>query len=246
MQLEQNVVDVFLIFCRVGACLMIIPGLASARVPSRIRLYVALIVAFVVAPVVPPAKAGVAVANLTALIAGELAIGAVMGLIGRCVLEALEFGATAISHFIGLTAFADLVGEEPRPTLAVVVGAWATIVSDLPQLAITGLIDSYTTAPSQGAFDSGTSLEALGTVLTLAFRASLQMAAPFLVYGVLVNASFSILGRLVPQVSSYFVSGPFLTIGGLMLLLASTPGIGAIIQSTMSDLAFAAISRGIR
>jgi flagellar biosynthetic protein FliR len=46
----------------------------------------------------------------------------------------------------------------------------------------------------------------------------LQLSAPFLVYGIVANLLFAILGKLVPQVPSYFISGPFIALGGLALL----------------------------
>ena len=36
-----TVLAAFLIFCRIGACLMLMPGFSSARVPLQVRLFVA-------------------------------------------------------------------------------------------------------------------------------------------------------------------------------------------------------------
>jgi flagellar biosynthetic protein FliR len=43
------------------------------------------------------------------------------------------------------------------------------------------------------------------------------------VYGILINVLFGILGKLIPQVPSYFVSIPFLLMGGLFLLYLMLP-----------------------
>ena len=37
----QALLATFLIFCRVGTCLMLMPGFSSPRVPMRVRLFLA-------------------------------------------------------------------------------------------------------------------------------------------------------------------------------------------------------------
>src|SRR5690606_40216033 len=39
--LEMAVLAAFLAFCRIGACMMLMPGLGSARVPMQVRLFLA-------------------------------------------------------------------------------------------------------------------------------------------------------------------------------------------------------------
>ena len=39
----DNVLAVFLIFCRIGACLLIIPGFSSNHVPVKVRLFIAIV-----------------------------------------------------------------------------------------------------------------------------------------------------------------------------------------------------------
>ena len=41
---------VFLLFCRIGGCLMLMPGFSSARVPPQVRLFIALAVTLALAP----------------------------------------------------------------------------------------------------------------------------------------------------------------------------------------------------
>ncbi len=48
----ESVFAAFLVFCRVGGCLMMVPGFSSPRLPVRIRLLMALGVALAVMPLV--------------------------------------------------------------------------------------------------------------------------------------------------------------------------------------------------
>jgi flagellar biosynthesis protein FliR len=50
------------------------------------------------------------------------------------------------------------------------------------------------------------------------FRIGVQLAAPFLVFGLLFNLGLGILSRLMPQMQAYFVGVPLSILGGLLLL----------------------------
>ena len=41
---SDTILLVFLAFCRIGGCLMLMPGFASSRVPVNVRLFIAIAV----------------------------------------------------------------------------------------------------------------------------------------------------------------------------------------------------------
>ena len=45
-----SVLATFVLFCRIGTCLMLMPGFSSARVAGRIRLFLAIAITLVLAP----------------------------------------------------------------------------------------------------------------------------------------------------------------------------------------------------
>ena len=45
-----TVLATFVLFCRIGTCLMLMPGFSSSRVPARIRLFLAIAITLVLAP----------------------------------------------------------------------------------------------------------------------------------------------------------------------------------------------------
>ncbi len=55
------------------------------------------------------------------------------------------------------------------------------------------------------------------------FRAVLQLIGPFIVYGLLANATIGLVNKLAPQIPIYFVSLPALIFGGLVLLYIVFP-----------------------
>lgn len=224
MGLDELVSSAFLVLCRVGGCLMVLPGLSSARLPMRIRLMLALVLTAVIAPLVD-AQGGDSDRSLYGValaITSEIAVGAFLGLGPRLLVEAAEFVAAAISNYIGLSGIAgSVLGGEPLPALANLITAFAVLllmISDLPHHAVVGLVNSYAVFKKGALPDSGYMLHGYVRMASELFLLGLRIGAPFLAYALVVNLAFGIIGRLIPQIPSFFISGPFVAMGGLFLL----------------------------
>ncbi|MBN9353898.1 MAG: flagellar biosynthetic protein FliR, partial [Hyphomicrobium denitrificans] len=63
------------------------------------------------------------------------------------------------------------------------------------------------------------------------FKLTLQLSAALVVYSVMVNLAFGFLNKMIPQIPSYFVSTPFVVLGGLIILLQIDGGIIGIFSS---------------
>jgi flagellar biosynthetic protein FliR len=74
-----------------------------------------------------------------------------------------------------------------------------------------------------------------------AFRVGIQLAAPFLVFGLVFNLSLGVLSRLMPQMQVFFVGMPLsIMIGFLILLLvvgAMMGGFLGYVQGVLRELA---------
>lgn len=224
---SDTVLLVFLLFCRIGGCLMLMPGFSSPRVPVQVRLFVAIAVTLALSPVLlPDLKARVLNSQpgaLLALLAAETLTGIFIGLLGRIFFLALQFMASALASFIG---YAGLPGmpiddTEPNPALASLITLTATVlffVADLHWEVLRGLVRSYAVLPVSGpvAFDLG--LERLVTATSDAFVLTLQISGPFVVYAFAINLAFGIVNKLTPQIPVYFISLPFVIAGGQLLL----------------------------
>jgi flagellar biosynthetic protein FliR len=135
--------------------------------------------------------------------------------------------ANGIANYVGLSALAGGIDhDEPASGLATLITLVATLLvllMDLHQLLIKTVLDSYGPIPLGVMADPQFGLRMLSAALGAAFLISLQVSGPFIVYGILVNVLFGILGKLIPQVPSYFVSLPFLLMGGLFFLYLMLP-----------------------
>lgn len=208
---------------------MLMPGFSSARVPVRVRLFIAIAIALVVAPVAieRDALTGLSGAGLARVIFAETVSGAIMGFVARVYLAGLGFMTTAMAHYIGLNALGGSIdGDEAMPSLASLVTVLATLVlltSDLHRYVVVMVIESYARLPLAVMPEFAAILRLTASSLQAAFLLGLQVVGPFVIYAILVNLIFGILGKLIPQVPSYFISVPFLLTGGLVLLYFSLP-----------------------
>jgi len=225
--LETAVLAAFLAFCRVGACFMLMPGLGSARIPMQVRLFVAIGASLALLAhlwdIIAPHASGQPDALLL-LIGSELLIGALIGLVARFYMLALQFIGSAITMLIGFgTAGAHVAIEEsePQPALAAMISFAALMllfVLDFHHAIIQALVASYRLAPIDALFDAQSALTDLSDTLSQAFFVMIRLASPFVAYAILINLAFGLINKLTPQIPIYFISLPFVIAGGLVLL----------------------------
>lgn len=215
----------FLVFCRVGGCLMVMPGISSPRIPMQARLFVALGVSLALSPIVfeimrpdfPKALAE----NFLLTVITEVHIGLLFGLLARFYFLALQFMAVAIAGFVGLGAMpgAPIADGEPAPSIAtfiVVVATMLLFAADLHLQIVRALVDTYGAIPVSSIIGADVSVERLSVKLTETFSVALQISGPFIVYAIAINFLFGIANKMVPQIPVYFISLPFVVAGGLI------------------------------
>ncbi len=222
----------FIVFCRFGGCLMLMPGISSAHIPMKMRLFIAIALSLAVSPTVLDdvrvTGSEPTVSELFRLVASETMTGALLGMMGRMFFLALEAMATGVAMMVGLTSNlgAPIDENEPLPALATLFTFTATMLlfaADLHWQLINGLVQSYKSLPIGHGFNAQSSLVQIANVLAQSFLIAMRVASPFIAYGLVVNFAFGLVNKLVPQVPVYFISLPFVVAGGLILLHFALP-----------------------
>lgn len=233
------VLATFLIFCRIGTCLMLMPGFSSPRIPMRVRLFLVLTVTLALAPLLLPSiqpeiKSDAPVAVL-GLIASEMLIGAIIGLMGRMFFLALEFAGATMAMSIGLANTPDAqIDGDPVAAVTALITVTAGVlifVTDLHWEVLRALVESYAAVPVSKELAANFGLVKIVDALTDAFLLALRISAPFIVYSLMINLMFGILGKLTPQIPVYFISIPFVLAGGGLILYFT---VGEILQLFMT------------
>ncbi len=224
---QALVIAVFLIFCRIGSCLMVLPGYSSARIPQHIRLFVAIAVALAVSPrLLPQVLPLVQQASddmRIAMTAGEILNGLLIGLLGRVFMLALQFSGSIVANAIGMgqSFGVPLEGHDADPALVSLVTLTATVMIfslNLHAEIVNALVASYRAMPVELGFSIRSGLDALVGNLAQTFMLCLRIASPFVIYAVVVNFAIGLANKMTPQIPIYFISMPFVLAGGLLLL----------------------------
>ena len=227
------VVVAFAVFGRIGACIMLMPGFSSARVPTRARLFVALGVSLAAMPLLYdrlyPLLAGQGLSQLVSIMVIESLIGLVMGLAARLFFLMLEMLAATIAQAIGLAGIAGVpmeegAGEATLVTFILVAATLLFFLSDLHLVVIRGLVSSYEVAMPGGGFPARFSLTEIADALAGASMLALRLSGPFLVLSVLVNFAFGLANKMTPMIQIYFVAMPVLIgLGFLLMMVLAQP-----------------------
>lgn len=215
-----------LVFSRVGTMVMVLPAIGEATIPPRARLAIALAMTLVMAPVVGgayPAGAAEKVLVLTGLIISEIVIGLAVGLIVRMVLSAVQVAGNLIATQTGL-AFAQTF-DATQGTQSALLSMFLSLlavtlifVTDLHHLLIAGIQHSFTLFPPGKMPATADFMKlAIETVSGL-FVTGLQMAAPFMVFGLIIYAAAGVIARMMPQLQVFFIAMPLNILAGFIIL----------------------------
>src|SRR5438874_543348 len=93
-----------LVFARIGAMVMLLPGLGESNIPVRIKLAIALVLTLVILPL-HRAAYQIDLQSLTPLLVlmvHEIVIGVVLGATARVTLAALQVAGSVIAQQLGL------------------------------------------------------------------------------------------------------------------------------------------------
>jgi flagellar biosynthetic protein FliR len=215
-----------LTFARVGAMVMLLPGVGELSLPSRVRLTIALVLTAILLPA--HQKANVvdlkALGPVLVLLFQELVIGAVLGLTARLALSALQITGSVVAQQLGLGFVTAVDPTQNQQGLLVgnflsVLGVALVFATDMHHLVIAAMNDSYSIfAPGELPL-MGDAAQHVTRIIATSFRIGIQLSAPFLVFGLLFNFGLGLLSRLMPQMQVFFIGLPLSILLGLLLLL---------------------------
>lgn len=233
---QGSVLALFLLFCRIGACLMVLPGFSSARVSMTVRLFVSLAITMALLPMmwdtVYPKVQGAGYGAYVVLIISESLIGTMFGLIARFYVVGLQFAGSIIGNAMSLTAPGGMdvledVQENHVAGMITFAGLLILFLLDFHLVVVKALVDSYDAMPLGTMVGSQKMLITLTDTLRQTFMIMLRLASPFLIFSIMFNFVAGLINKLSPQVPIYFIATPFSLLAGMFLLYL---GIAALLR----------------
>jgi flagellar biosynthetic protein FliR len=223
---QGTVIALFLAFCRIGGCMMLMPGFSSARLPMQLRLFLSLALSMAILPMIwdviyPRVNSDPATIGM--LIASETLVGVVFGLIARLYTVGLQFAGTAIATAISFSGppgsdIIDDTSESQITSLFTLAGLLVLLMLNFHHVVIKSLLDSYVTIPIAEGMNPRRILITLTDTLSATFMIVLRLISPFLLYSIMFNVAVGMINKMAPQIPVYFISTPYALAGGIFLL----------------------------
>jgi flagellar biosynthesis protein FliR len=233
--LPQTVWVIGFVFARVGALMMLAPGIGDSFVPARARLMVSLFMAILIAPVVsasiPPLPAQAA--DMAGMLLKEIVIGLALGLGTRILFSALATAGAIAGMQTGLamaTAFDPSQNQQGAVfgTLLALLGTTLVFQTDTHHWFITGAAKSYSNFIPGADLPLGDIAQFTMRAFSQAFSLAIQITAPLLLYGIVMNIAMGIVNRIAPAIQVFFIAQPIQVLLGIMLFTV-TAGAGMLV-----------------
>lgn len=239
----QQVFVVGLVFARVGAMVMMIPGLGEQPAPARIRLAFALLLALMLAPVAAPSLPAIppSIGDMAGFTLRETIVGLMIGSILRVFLGALATAGEIISiqTTLSFAQTANPTMGQTNSSLASflsMLGVLLVFTTDLHHLFIGAIARSYALFPFNHPLPVRDGVEMMIRTVSSAFALGVQLSAPILVFSLVFNLATGFIGRAMPQFQIFFAATPLQVLLGLSLFALSLGTMGMVWVSRYRDL----------
>ncbi len=224
-----------LVFARVGAFVVLLPGIGEVVVPPPIRLAFAFLLTLALYPVV---RAGLpSVPATLGGLAGQLFIEITMGLglgaLLRFFLNTLAVAGEVISLQTTLSFAQTTNPLQAQPTAT--VGAFLSLLgltlifsTDLHRMFIGAVVRSYTLFPAAKAMPLNDLAALAIQTMGRTFALGVQLAAPVIVFSLVFNIGSGLIARAMPQFQVFFVAAPLTLLLGLSVFALSVGLMGLV------------------
>lgn len=216
----------FLIFCRIGAAIMLIPGMGEMFVPASVRMLLALFLTLVLflpmEPHLPPVPGSPM--SLFVLVLAEVMTGLFIGAMTRLVMGVMHMAGMFIALQSSLASA--LFFDPNQGAQGTVVGTFLTMtaitllfVTDTHHLILMGLSGSYQRFPVGEFPPVGDFSEFAARLLSDGFKTALMMSAPVLVVTFFMYLAAGIMSRLMPTMQVFFIMMPIQILAAFFVLM---------------------------
>ena len=240
-----------LIFARIGAMILTLPGIGETYVPPRIRLSLALVISLCLWPVVGgalpalPESLGATVGWVIREVVTGLMIGAILRVFTSALSTAGEIVSLQTTLSFAQTANPLMGGQ--NTTIAAFLMLFGTVLvfaTNTHHLFIAGLVGSYELiAPARPLIAADFAELAIRTVGD-SFMLGVQLAAPVIVFALIFNLAAGLVGRVMPAFQIFFAAAPLSIILGLSIFALSLGVLGTVFIDRYRALANLFVSGG--
>lgn len=240
----QQVYAAGLVFARLGAVILLLPGFGETFIPPRIRLSFALALTLLLVPLVagkvPPLPG--APADLALSVIREVLIGLLIGGILRLFMTSLATAGEIVSiqTTLSFAQTANPMQATPSTTLGTFLGLIGIVLifaTNLDHLFIAAIVRSFEMFPFGRDIPVADAGQLAIQTVGRSFALGVQLAAPVIAFALIFNIGVGLVGRVMPQFQVFFVATPLIVLLGLAIFALSLGVIGLVWLERFRELA---------
>jgi flagellar biosynthesis protein FliR len=239
----QQVYAAGLVFARLGAIVMLLPGFGETFIPPRIRLSFALALSLMLYPVLVGKVPAIptAPADMTLAVIKEVLIGLLIGGILRLFMSSLATAGevVSISTTLSFAQTANPMQASPSTTLGTFLGLIGMVLifaTDLDHMFVAAIVRSFDLFPFGRDIPVADATQLAIQTIGNSFALGLQLAAPVVVFSLIFNVAAGLVGRVMPQFQVFFAAAPLMVLMGLSIFALSLGTIGIVWVDRYRDL----------
>ncbi len=214
-----------LVFARSAGLMFRAPGFTHPAVPTVVRLGLALALAIGIAPAVHP-RPDMDLGLFSLAVAGEVAIGAAIGIGASLLYDGAYYGGRMIDDYIGFR------GSVPNAAVTSAQGfgrLWSSLflagffLLDGDAVVIQAFAASFEQVGAGAAIGTDAWYRfAIALPQTIA-QCALLVASPAIAVAALVQVALAAIGRVVPRFSSFALTFPLMFAAAILVAIATLP-----------------------
>lgn len=204
-----------LIFARLGAALLFLPGMGETYVSARIRLAMALLISLVMYPsvseILPKLPENFLIIFIYLL--KEITVGIFIGLFSRVLISTMHTAGMKISYMNGLSSA--MLFDTNQSSQGSIVGIFLSIVAitlffvtELHHLTFYSIHESFITIPTAKPLPLEGFAEIISKLVSEVFLVSFKIASPIIIIGLFLYLASGLIARLMPNMQVFFVLIP--------------------------------------
>ncbi|MBI2605024.1 MAG: flagellar biosynthetic protein FliR [Deltaproteobacteria bacterium] len=246
---EAQILTFFHVLVRVTSVTAFVPIFGDKVVPAIVKILFGLALACVVHPVawaggmrIDPAVAESA-GRLAMSVGGEALFGVALGFVSRWIFDAIQFSGHFAGIAIGFSMASVLDPHSETQTVSFaemqyMLAALLFLAMDGHHLYLSALVDSFRIVPVTGvkilAMSQGLAQYFINMTAEV-FLLGLKLSAPVVTVVLLVNLTFGMLARAVPQLNALILSFAANIVIGLFVMVLSLPAFVSMVNGAFDS-----------
>ncbi len=219
-----------LIFMRVGAIFMLMPGFSASYINTQVRLILSLAVTLILQPLLyaelPTEPQDFA--TFFGYVLAEITTGIFLGMVMQILFFALNFAGSIASQAIGFSNAQIFDPAFQTQTMLIetflsIIAVTFIFITDIHHLMIQAIVDSYQLFIPGKVLPWGDMAQHITQTIDKSFSFGFKLGSPFIAFTIIFYSGMGLVSRLMPQLNIFFLSLPLQIYLGIGVLFLTIP-----------------------